>query len=78
MLPNFPPHNKSFAPQCTAGHKKTSKWLHEATAASDSGKNATLRKQGNLFRGIDIWSGAAYKGLKSPFENSFVTFGLDP
>ena len=36
----------------TVGHKKTSKWLHEATAAS--GKNATLSKQGYLLRGIDI------------------------
>ena len=28
--------------------------------------------KGNLLRGIDIWSGAAYKELKSCFDNSFV------
>ena len=26
--------------------------------------------QGNLLRGIDIWSGTVYKGLKRPFDNS--------
>ena len=25
----------------------------------------------NLLRGIDIWSSAAYKAQKSPFDNSF-------
>ena len=34
--------------------------------------------QGYLLRGLDIWSGAAYKGLKSPFDNSFVTSDFDP
>ena len=26
---------------------------------------------GNLLKGIDIWSGAAYKGQKSPFVTNF-------
>ena len=29
--------------------------------------------QGDLLIGIDIWSGAAYKAQKSPFDNSFST-----
>ena len=33
--------------------------------------------QGNLWRGIDIWSRAAYKGLKSPFDHNFVTSDFD-
>ena len=32
------------------------------------------RNQSNLFRGIEIWLDAAYKGLKSPFDNRFVTY----
>ena len=28
--------------------------------------------KGNLLRGIEIWLGVAYKGLKSPFDNIFL------
>ena len=33
--------------------------------------------QGNLLKGIDIWSGAMYKGVKSPFDNICVTSNFD-
>jgi hypothetical protein len=36
------------------------------------------KDQGNLFRVIDIWSGEAYKGLKSLVDISFVTSDFDP
>jgi hypothetical protein len=32
------------------------------------------RNQSNLLSDIDIWLDVAYKGLKSPFDNRFVTF----
>ena len=35
--------------------------------------NYDCLSRGNLFRGINIWSGAVYKGIKSPFQKSFVT-----
>ena len=31
----------------------------------------TKGDQGNLLRGIDIWSGVDYKAQKIPFDNSF-------
>ena len=37
---------------------------------------STLTK-GNLLKGIVIWSGVAYKGLKRPFDNRFVTSDID-
>ena len=39
---------------------------------TDGSKNEfTKEDQGNLLRGIDIWSSAAYKTQKIPFGNSF-------
>ena len=33
--------------------------------------------QGNLLKGIDIWSGAMYKGVKSPFDKICVTSNFE-
>ena len=47
MLPNFPLHSKSFAPQCTVRHKKRSKWLLQPRQKdSATGKTAAILLSG--------------------------------